>query len=160
MGRRSITFLLVGLILLLAGGAAAAFLPLVACPHCSGPIWSIPEHCWRCRGSYRISFVDRWRRGGAEAEEWDGRVVSSIAMEGFAMTKKKRARGLLRIAPGDILTPEKVHAAIQAVMQTNDYINVSLYGVPDPQAPDKVILKMFVVEKSTALLDDPGSPDE
>ncbi|HLY75707.1 MAG TPA: hypothetical protein VKU80_16425 [Planctomycetota bacterium] len=107
-----------------------------------------------------ISLIDRWRRGDSHWVEWEGDAVSTISLDGFAVTKKKRALALLGIRPGDILTTSKVEAATLALMQTNDYIDVQLYGVKEPQSRGKVILKLFVMEKSTALLDDPGSPDD
>jgi len=153
-------FVLAGLILLLGGAGAAALLPLVRCPNCNVPIWKVPETCFRCKDRRSITLLDRWRRGDARAAEWDGRIVSAIRASGFANTKKKRALGLLGIRPGDILTADKKDAAIQSLMGTNDYIDVQLSAVEDSQSRDKVILSLFVVERSSALLDEPGSPDE
>lgn len=158
--RRSFTGLLVGLLLLPAGGAAAAFLWSVNCPNCTGmAAFKIPESCFRCKNRRTISLIDRWRRGGPEAVEGEGLVVSTISLGGFGVTKKKRALALLNIRPGDILTVTKMNAAVQALMETNDYIQVQVYGQEDPASRDRVILHLFVVEKSTNRLD-LGDPDD
>lgn len=156
----SITFLLAGLVLLTVCAGAAAFLPLVRCPNCDVPVWQLSERCFRCDNRRVITLVDRWRRGGASAIEGEGSIVSAISADGFANTKKKRAFRLMGISPGDILTASKIEAAIQSLMQTNDYIDVQLWAKENPQSRDKVILRLHVVEKSSALLDDPGSPDD
>jgi outer membrane protein assembly factor BamA len=158
--RRSITPLLLLLALPLGGATFGAFLPMVICPNCNGPTWEIPEKCFRCKDGRRIRVIDLLRHGNVRTVEWDGMPVSSLSASGFANTKKKRAYALSGIRPGDLMTPKKMEAAIEALMRTGDYIEVDLYVKKDPRADGKVSVEIFVVEKSSALLEDPGSPDD
>jgi hypothetical protein len=156
----SIALLQFGSALLLAAAAVVGFYPLVRCPNCDVYLWQIPERCFRCKNTGQISLVDRWRRGDGSWVEWDGKIVTAIKAAPFANTSRKRALALLGFRPGEILTPKKREAAIQALLQTNDYIEVHFSVEPDPRSSDKVLVNLFVEEKPSARLDNPADPED
>jgi len=140
----SITFLLVGLVLLVSVGGIAFFAPIFECP---GLAHSVETQCYFCKGNGRITAFQRWRTGGNLVETWEGKEISEIETMGFRKTSAQNCFALTGLRKGQQITDARQRRACQQLLAEGCFESVEIYVLEHTPPTDKVTVALCVIEK-------------
>ena len=144
----SITSLLVGGIVLvfLLMGFVLVFLPIVGCPR--EGFLETGEGCLLCRGTGKTSRFNVWQSQRDEGLlGLTPKEVSAIEGVGFVRENRARMIALVGIRVGEVLRPQKKKSAIKELFQTGKFEAVEIMEIPHPTNPNRIIVRISVVEK-------------
>jgi hypothetical protein len=150
------TILVIGLSLLVA--LTLGLVPLSTCPTCEGTgelfATKSREYVWLCGSCNggKLPLLQRWihsRKTSTPLDylEWEGKTVSTITAHGFNKTNQARAVALTGIRPGEVLSREKIRAAIRALWETRDYAEVDIKAQADPWSSAEASVDLIVTER-------------
>ena len=154
----SITFLLVGLVLLVVAGTVA-FAPVITCPeYCSDADVAEPgssRNCPRCKGHGRITLVESWRyqyenRHLAPLMTDDGKVIAEVSFRGFTLRQALEAQNIFGLKKNDRLTRTRVLHARDRLLKVESFRNVEFETRPDASGDkNRLIIAITLVPSGT-----------
>jgi hypothetical protein len=142
---RSLTFLLAGLIALSAVVGTLGFFPIAPCPgtHMSFPPF---DRCTVCKGSRRITLLERWRVG-PRVPFYEGWIISSLNGEGFVKESAAKILSLSGLKVGEVMTGRGEAQASREIINTGAFESVDICVQRDLETPGKVRITISVKER-------------
>ncbi len=79
--------------------------------------------------------------------EWEGKVVSKLAGQGFLRENRNKHFGLSGIKLGGLMTRALEYEATQELLKVGAFEDVAIQVTPDPANPSSVFVTIVVKEK-------------